>query len=85
MLKFCLYPAEITDVRKSSIAHAFGNMTNVKEQLEQHKHYLDSTLNPRSQNQHQTISLQHQEHKADIISIDSSEEFNGLNIFTISF
>ena len=60
-------------------------MTNVKEQFEQHKHYLDSTLNPHPQNHHQAISLQDQEHKADVLSIHSSEEFNGLNIFTLPF
>ena len=81
MLKFHFHPAEITDLRNSSMAQAFGIMTNVKEQFEQHKHYLDSTLKLH----HQANSLQDREHKADVISIHPSEEFNGLNSFTLPF
>ena len=81
MLIFHFHPTEMTDVRKSPMAQALGNMINVKEEFEQHKNDLTSTFYPLPHYQYGPDSLQHQEHKADnIISIDSSEEFNGLYI-----
>ena len=63
------HPAEMTDVRKSPMAQASGNMTNVKEEFEQHNNDLASTFNHLPDYQYGTVSSRDQEQKTDIVSI----------------